>query len=167
MELVKEKLTTQKADRYAEQQLKVAETQQTVAAEEEDFEAADRLGTVIDLHMKEKEKQSKICHKIDESIAELDAEKENASKSVAACFTEVQTKLSELQDEVDNRSKEEGVLSQFASTSKRLSNETERLANDLKHIERDEEVLAEEEKELSGLIGEETKEFDEKCLEAT
>ena len=67
---------------------------------------------------------------------------------------------------MDNRSKEEGVLSQFAVTSKRLSSETERLANDLKHIERDEKVLAEEEKELSELIGEETKEFDEKCLEA-
>jgi len=164
--LVQDKLVAEKAERYAAQQLKFAETQQTVAAEEEDFEAADRLGTVIESHLKEKDKQSKICAIIVESIAKLDAEKEDAAKAVAGCFKDVQTKLAELKDEVDNKSKGEEVISQFATTSKRLSSESERLANDLKHIERDEKVLAEEEKELSELIGEETKSYDDKNLEA-
>ena len=121
---------------------------------------------MIESHLKEKDKQSKICAIIVESIAKLDAEKEDAAKAVAGCFKDVQTKLAELKDEVDNKSKGEEVISQFATTSKRLSSESERLANDLKHIERDEKVLAEEEKELSELIGEETKSYDEKNLEA-
>ena len=58
------------------------------------------------------------------------------------------------------------VLSKFATTSKRLSTETDRLNNDLKHIERDEELVEEERTELEGQIGEGTREFEEKCVEA-
>jgi hypothetical protein len=157
--LREQKLFAEKAERYAAQQIKFAETQQTIAVEEEDFEAADRLGTIIEQHTKEREEQFRICKGINESIAKVDEERKAASKAVAACFSEIAAKLVDLQSEVDNRPKEEEVLSQFAATSKKLSSESERLANDLKHIERDEKVFAEEEKELEGQIDEETKEF--------
>ena len=157
--LREQKLFAEKAERYAAQQIKFSEAQQTIAVEEEDFEAADRLGTIIEQHVKEREEQSRICNGIHESIAKLDNERKAASMAVAACFTQIDAKLVELQQEVDNRPKEEEVLLQFAATSKKLSSESERLANDLKHIERDEKVFAEEEKELDGQIDEETKEF--------
>ena len=161
--LVKQKSEAEKAERYADQQLKLTEAQQMLAAEEEDFEAADRLASVIDKHSVEKEAQSKVVAEITTSIEKLDKEKDLASKAVSACFAEVHSQLQTLENEVDDRSKEAGVLSQFATTSKRLSSETERLANDLKHIERDEEVLAEEQKESGAQISEETKEFEEEC----
>eukprot|EP00571_Detonula_confervacea_P011814 CAMPEP_0172301562 /NCGR_PEP_ID=MMETSP1058-20130122/3413_1 /TAXON_ID=83371 /ORGANISM="Detonula confervacea, Strain CCMP 353" /LENGTH=1518 /DNA_ID=CAMNT_0013011717 /DNA_START=111 /DNA_END=4667 /DNA_ORIENTATION=+ len=166
-ELVERKSKAEKAERYAAQQLKFAETQQTVAAEEEDFESADRLGSVIEQHSKEKEEQYRICQGVNAYIAKLDKEKEIESKAVASCFASVRNQLTELQNEVDNQQVETSVLTQFATTSKRLSSESERLSNDLKHIERDEQVLEEEEKELSGTIGEETKEFDEQHKEAS
>lgn len=157
--LREQKLFAEKAERYAAQQIKFSEAQQTIAIEEEDFEAADRLGTIIEQHTNEREEQTRICKGINESIAKVDEERKAASKAVAACFSEIAAKLVALQSEVDNRPKEEEVLSQFAATSKKLSSESERLANDLKHIERDEKVFAEEEKELEGQIDEETKEF--------
>jgi len=166
-EMVKERARLEKAERYAEQQRDVAETQQTAAAEDEDFESADRLAGVIEKHSREKEEHSIMCKRINESIIQLDKEKEAASKAVSVCFNSAHTQLKALEKEADDRSKEKGVLDQFATTSKRLSNETERLANDLKHIERDEEVWKEESKELTGQIEEETKEFVEKCTEAS
>ncbi len=157
--LREQKLFAEKAERYAAQQIKFSETQQTIAVEEEDFEAADRLGTIIEQHVKEREEQSRICKGINESLAKVDDERKAASKAVATCFNQIEAKLVELEKEVDNRPKAEEVLLQFAATSKKLSSESERLANDLKHIERDEKIIAEEEKELSGQIDEETKEF--------
>jgi len=165
--MVKERAQAEKAERYADQQLKFAEAQQTIAAEEEDFESADRLAGVIEKHSREKEVHSDICKKINDSMTKLDEEKEAASKAVSACFASVHTKLQQLESEVDDRSKETDVLDQFATTSKRLSSETERLSNDLKHIERDEKVWKEESDELGGQIEEKTKEFDEKCAEAS
>lgn len=157
--LREQKLFAEKAERYAAQQIKFSETQQTIAVEEEDFEAADRLGTIIEQHMKEKEEQSRICRGINESIVRVDEERKAASKTIASCFNQIEAKLIELQNEVDNRPKEEEIILQFAGTSKKLSSESERLANDLKHIERDEEVLAEEVQELDAQINEETKEY--------
>lgn len=165
--LIKEKLEAQKAERYADQQVKFSEAQQTLAAEDEDFEAADRLGAVIENHSKERESKGRIVQQITDRIAELDMHKETALNAVSSCFEDVSSKLKALEDEVDDREKEQNEISQFAATSKRLSSESERLTNDLKHIERDEKVLSEEESELQGQIGEETKEFDEKSAEAS
>ncbi|KAL7549050.1 hypothetical protein ACHAWF_012328 [Thalassiosira exigua] len=165
--LVGEMAAAAKAERYEAQRVKFAEVQQTLAVEEEDFESADRLGTVIEGHSKERDAHSANRARIAKEITDLDQEREEASRAVAACFDEARAKLQELEEEVDDRAKEEGVLDQFEKTSKRLSSETERLTNDLKHIERDEAVLKEEQKELGGRITEETKEFDEKCTEAS
>ncbi|KAL7467629.1 hypothetical protein ACHAXS_007870 [Conticribra weissflogii] len=166
--LVKDRTNAEKTERFAAQQISYAEVQQTKAAEAEDFEAADRLATVIDRHAKEREEQAKIVKQIGNAIAELDGEREEASKAVAACFHNVHIKLKELKDEHEHLRDGDGsdVIKRFELTSKRLSTESERLCNDLKHIERDEELVFEEQKELGGQISEESKEFAEKCNEA-
>ncbi|KAL7458359.1 hypothetical protein ACHAWC_009930 [Mediolabrus comicus] len=166
-ELVKERSEAEKTERFAAQQISYAEAQQMQAAEDEDFEAADRLASDIERHTMEKNKQTEIVKSIDDAITHIEKQKEAASKSVVSCFTDINTKLKELQAEVDDRKKEDEILDQFAKTSKRLSSETERLSNDLKHIERDESVLADEQKELENQITEQTKEFDEKRTEAS
>ena len=112
--LIKEKHDAQKAERYADQQVKFSEAQQTLAADDEDFEAADRLGAVIENHSKERESKGHIVKQITDSIAELDTHKETALNSVSSCFDDVHSKLKALEDEVDNREKEQGELSQFA-----------------------------------------------------
>jgi len=167
VELVKERMEAEKTERFAAQQISYAEAQQTQAAEDEDFEAADRLASDIERHTLEKNKQTAIVKSIDESISQLEKQTDAACKAVVACFSDVNSKLKELQREVDDREKEDEVLNQFANTSKRLSSETERLSSDLKHIERDESVLADEQKELESQISEETKEFEEKRVEAS
>ena len=166
-ELVKERSEAEKTERFAAQQISYAEAQQMQAAEDEDFEAADRLASDIERHTMEKNKQTEIVKSIDDAISHIEKQKEAASESVVSCFTDINTKLKELQAEVDDRKKEDEILDQFAKTSKRLSSETERLSNDLKHIERDESVLADEQKELENQITEQTKEFDEKRTEAS
>ena len=162
-ELVEKRAVAEKAERYAAQRAKFAEAQQAVAVEEEDFEAADRLGSVIEQHTKEKETQADVRRGIQSAIVKLDEEGMAASKAVVECFVETRSKLAEVQNEVDSRSKEEEVQSQMASMSKRLSSESERLANEVKNIERDEQALSDEQQELDDQIGEETKEFDDKC----
>lgn len=162
-ELVEKRAVAEKAERYAAQRAKFAEAQQAVAVEEEDFEAADRLGSVIEQHTKEKETQADVRRGIQSAIVKLDEEGMAASKAVVECFVETRSKLAEVQNEVDSRSKEEEVQSQMASMSKRLSSESERLANEVKNIERDEQALSDEQQELDNQIGEETKEFDDKC----
>jgi len=166
-ELVKERMEAEKTKRFAAQQISYAETQQTQAAEDEDFEAADRLASDIERHTLEKNKQTEIVKSIDDAISQIEKQREAASKAVVACFSDINSKLKELQAEVDNRKREDEVLNQFANTSKRLSSETERLGNDLKHIERDESVLADEQRELESQISEETKEFEEKRVQAS
>ena len=166
-ELDKERMEAEKTERFAAQQLSYAEAQQTQAAEEEDFDAADRLASDIERHTLEKKKQTEIVKSIDEAILQIEKQRDAASKAVVSCFSDVNSKLKELQAEVDDREKQDEILNQFANTSKRLSSETERLSNDLKHIERDESVLADEQKELEGQITEETKEFEEKRVEAS
>mmetsp|Transcript_2251 Transcript_2251/g.3584 ORF Transcript_2251/g.3584 Transcript_2251/m.3584 type:complete len:1376 (-) Transcript_2251:62-4189(-) len=166
-ELVKERMEAEKTERFAAQQISYAEAQQTQAAEDEDFEAADRLASDIERHTLEKNKQTAIVKSIAESISQIEKQRDAACKAVVACFSDVNSKLKELQADVDDREKQDGVLNQFANTSKRLSSETERLSNDLKHIERDESVLADEQKELECQITEQTKEFEEKRVEAS
>ena len=107
--LVKDRSEAEKTERFAAQQISYAETQQTKAAEEEDFEAADRLATVIDRHTKERDEQMKIVKQIVGAIAQLDREMEVASQAVAACFHDVHVKLKELKDEHENRGKENGT----------------------------------------------------------
>lgn len=166
-ELVKERMEAEKTERFAAQQISYAEAQQTQAAEDEDFEAADRLASDIERHTLEKNKQTSIVESIGESISQIEKQRDAACKAVVASFSSVNAKLKELQLEIDDREKQDEVLNQFAKTSKRLSSETERLSNDLKHIERDELVLADEQKELESQITEETKEFEEKRVEAS
>eukprot|EP00984_Skeletonema_dohrnii_P000712 scaffold212_cov108-Skeletonema_dohrnii-CCMP3373.AAC.9 len=166
-ELVKERMEAEKDERFAAQQISHAEAQQTQAAEDEDFEAADRLASDIERHTLEKNKQTAIVKSIAESISQIEKQRDAACKAVVACFSDVNSKLKELQADVDDREKQDGVLNQFANTSKRLSSETERLSNDLKHIERDESVLADEQKELESQITEQTKEFEENRVEAS
>ncbi|KAL3778935.1 hypothetical protein HJC23_012393 [Cyclotella cryptica] len=166
--LIADRLAAEKTQQYAAQQIAFAESLQTKAAEEEDFEAADRLASVIETHTQEQQAHMEICKAIDKKLDQLGKEQEEAVKRVASCFGEVYDKLKGLEVEQEGKRKEDGkdVLDQFAATSKRLSAETERLNTDLKHIERDEELVAEEQKELEGQIADGTKEFEAKCIEA-
>ncbi|KAL9187888.1 hypothetical protein ACHAXT_006266 [Thalassiosira profunda] len=166
-ELVTKKAEAEKAERYAAQQRKFAEAQQTLAAEAEDFEEADRLGTVIEQHAQERREHAKKCAAVGEAMAKLDEEREAASKAVAGCFATAVAQLGELEDVVEDKEREEGVLEQFAATSQRLSHESERLARDVRNIERDEGVLKEEQDELAKTIGEETRDVDEQRAAAS
>ena len=166
-ELVKQRMEAEKTERFAAQQISYAEAQQAQAAEDEDFEAADRLASDIERHTLERKKQVEIVKSIDRTISQIEKQRDAASKAVVSCFADIHVKLKELQADIDDRKKEDEILQQFAKTSQRLSSETERLSNDLKHIERDESVLADEQKELESQITEETKEFEEKRAEAT
>ena len=112
--LVEAKNDAQKAERYADQQVKFSEAQQTLAAEDEDFEAADRLGAVIENHLKAREGKGRIVKEITDQIAELDMHKETALKAMSSCFEDVSSKLKALEDEVDDREKEQNEISQFA-----------------------------------------------------
>ena len=105
--LVNDRTEAEKTERFAAQQISYAETQQVKAAEVEDFEAADRLASVIARHTKERDEQAKIVKAIDSAIAELDHESEAASQSVASCFREVHSKLKELEEEHEMRRKED------------------------------------------------------------
>lgn len=109
VKLTKDKLNAEKAQRYSAQQISYAEAQQTKAAEEEDFESADRLASVIERHTVEKDEQSNIVKVIVATIEELDREREVASKAVAGCFSEVCSKLKDLQNEQEARRKEDGT----------------------------------------------------------
>ena len=53
-----------------------------------------------------------------ESTAKLDEETEAASKAVVAYFAPVHAKLQQLESEVNDCTKEEGILDQFATTLK-------------------------------------------------
>mmetsp|Transcript_19880 Transcript_19880/g.29277 ORF Transcript_19880/g.29277 Transcript_19880/m.29277 type:complete len:876 (+) Transcript_19880:2-2629(+) len=153
---------------FTKQQITLAETQQTAAAEEEDYELADRLACVIEKHTEENQAHEKILHDIEEAFSELDAQREGVVKGVTDCFKDVKEQLVSFQKEQETRGKEESsvALDKFEATSKRISAESERLAADLKLLERDEEQIAEERFELERAIQEQTVDEEEVLLDA-
>jgi hypothetical protein len=82
---------------------------QMKSVEEEDFESADRLATVIEGHERERKEQLEFIDKISEAMERIEKEKEEASKAVAHCFGEVYVKLKELKVAQEARRKEDGT----------------------------------------------------------
>jgi hypothetical protein len=107
--LSQDRILAEKNQRLAQQQIAHAESMQMKSVEEEDFESADRLATVIEGHERERKEQLEIIDKISEAMERIEKEKEEASKAVAHCFGEVYEKLKELKMEQEARRKEDGT----------------------------------------------------------
>eukprot|EP00985_Skeletonema_marinoi_P022117 scaffold13930_cov66-Skeletonema_marinoi.AAC.1 len=71
-------MEAEKTERFAAQQISYAEAQQTQAAEDEDFEAADRLASDIERHTLERNKQTAIVKSIAESISQIEKQRDAA-----------------------------------------------------------------------------------------
>jgi hypothetical protein len=99
----------EKKQRLAQQQIAHAESIQIKSAEEEDFESADRLATVIKGHERERKEQSELIVEISKAIERIETEKEEAVRALAHCFGEVYEKLKELKLEQEARRKEDGT----------------------------------------------------------
>ena len=163
-QLKEEEVSANKVKWYASKQLKDAQEQQTYAAEREDYEVADELGTVIKGNTKALKKQTQIYQGIRERMAKMDEKKEAAVKSATLCLKEAQVELSELHDELVQHAKEDkGVASHFYEESNRLSSKSECLAQELKAIEQEEESFAIEKEEV---VGGKTKELEEELQDA-
>jgi DNA repair exonuclease SbcCD ATPase subunit len=142
----------------ATQQKDAAEAQQMAAAEAEDFELADRMGTVIDGHERERSELLSILENIGRALKQLEQQRQQEVDGVAKCFQNIQAKLKSFQKEQESKDTEDAAASlrRFSTLSKQLSAENERLQQDLKHIEKDEDLVAEERKELEKSISEQS-----------
>mmetsp|Transcript_13150 Transcript_13150/g.19916 ORF Transcript_13150/g.19916 Transcript_13150/m.19916 type:complete len:1217 (-) Transcript_13150:1275-4925(-) len=156
--LFERRLLAEKQQRLAIQQISQAEAQQMEAAEQEDFDLADRLAAVIEQHEKEKAEYSKILDHIKNLISTLEQKRVNTGKSLVSCFEGVQGRLKEFLEEQENSDIKDSseVMKKFEADTKRLAAENERLVADLKNIERDETFVAEEKEELEASITEQT-----------
>lgn len=161
--MMEKRILLEKQERLATQQIAQAEKQQMDAAEQEDFELADQLAAVIELHEKEQEEKSEILKNIEGLIEDIDYKKLDVGKSVWMCFITIQKELKEFWEEQENSDITDcsDLWEKFESDTKRLAAENERLSADLKNIERDEGFAKEERTELEGKISEETSGIEE------
>ena len=90
-----------------------------MAAEEEDFEAADGLAGGIEGHSRERVAQADARGRNEGAAAGLDGEKEAAYGAVAACFRAAQEGLKALEEEVDNQGKERDEMMTVSPSSSR------------------------------------------------
>ena len=109
LKLSQDRITSEKNRRLAQQQISHAESLQTKAAEEEDFESADRLASVIEQHQREEMEQLEIYKSVELAMQRLEKEREGAVKRVAECFGDVFAKLKELEVKQEERRKEDGT----------------------------------------------------------
>ena len=107
--LIDEFATAEKRESLASHQINQAEAQQMAAAEKEDFDLADRLGTVIDGYESEKNEQKKILDHIQLAISEVDNQREEVVNGLTFCFTDIKDKLSAFEQEQENVEREDGT----------------------------------------------------------
>ena len=161
-ELVKERHSALTHERLASQQLDLTEQQLTAAAEAEDFELADQLGSVLETYQKEQAECTRMLKHIDMAVQELDNQKQQVVDGVLQCFHSIKIQLEtfESSEETKEHSSDDTAMKKFASMTKHLASEHERLQQDLKHLERDEGLVSEERKEVESAISEQSCQFE-------
>ena len=151
------------AARVARRRAELAERQQTTAADQEDFEAADRCGEAAEEHRVEEERQAEACRFIRGAIAEFDDEVATASAEVAERFAEAHAELTALREDVE--SSEEGVLEDLVSASRLLGDDADRLDKQRTQVEEEARAWEEESERIHEKIREETRDLEEECAE--
>ena len=159
--LLEERFLTSAKERLATQQKAQAEAQLQAAAEAEDFELADRMGSLMDAHERERLEFAAILDNIGRALKQLDLQKKELVEGVSKCFSDIQEKLKAFLDEQQSKdTKDNGeAMKTFAAVSKQLSTENDRLQHDWKHLQRDADLVAEERKELEAAISEQSGEY--------
>lgn len=166
--LIEERYVSFAKERLATQQISQAEAQQMTAAEEEDFELADQLQSIIDAHVQVKNEFAGFLASLNSALEEIDLQKTKVADQVIFCFKNVQEKLKDFkkeEKEKESHDKSE-TLKKISAISKQLSTEHERLQQDLKHLERDEKLIGEERTEVDTSISEQTGEFENQKKES-
>ena len=97
--LTEERDAAEKQQRLASRQEEMAEWQLTDAVKEEDFELADRLGSVIEKHAAERKEQMRILESIGRALKEVYNQREEVVKGLTKCFADLQKKLQAFQTE--------------------------------------------------------------------
>lgn len=97
--LLDERFVALAKERLAVQQISHAESQQTTAAEAEDFDLADQLQMVIDSLTRERAETNAILENIGNALNLLESQTPAVVKKVAHCFEKVQNALKEFQQQ--------------------------------------------------------------------
>jgi len=162
LRLTEERQRASTQDRLATQQKESTEQQQMHAAETEDYELADQLGTLLETYEKEQKECARMLQHIDMAIQELDNQKQTVVDGVLQCFQTIKTQLEtfEVTEATKEHKSEDSTMKKFAAMTKHLAAEHERLQQDLKHLERDEDLVAEERKEVENAISEQSGQFE-------
>ncbi len=160
--LLAKRVSAEREERLAEEQIAQALSKQSDAAENEDFCLADRLAAVIDQHKKEQQEQHLILQEINGLINSLDTKQHKQSQKLLTHFKEVQHQLREFQDRQEHSDKRlsSKLTRESESESKRLAIESERLASVLKNIERDESIVEEKRTSLQAVLIEKTQDIE-------
>lgn len=161
--MLDKRTSAEKQSRMALQQIAQAEKQQMEAAEQEDFELADRLAAVIEQHQREKEELTQVLEKFEGIIEDLDYRRLDVVKRVWLCFIGVQKELQDFLEQQENSdiTDDTEIWRKFEDDTKKLAAENERLMSYLKNIERDEGFAKEERQELEATIHEQTSGIEE------
>lgn len=153
--LLEERFVALAKERLAIQQISQTETQQMSAAENEDYDLADRLQMVLEGHQREKAECTAIMDNIGRALKELDQQTPKVVDAVKECFENVGKELKEFQQKQNKEEHKDDsdAMDRFSKTSKQLSSEDERLKSELKHLERDEEIAQEERTRRTERVG--------------
>jgi hypothetical protein len=158
--LLEERFVALAKERLAAQQIVQTETQQMEAAEEEDFELADRLQVVLEGHNRERAECSAILDNIGKALAQLDEQTPRVVYGVTKCFESVALDLEDFKSKQKHADDASDIMARFAVTARQLSGENERLKGEAKHLERDEALVKMERKELDDAIADQTAELE-------
>ena len=158
--LLEERFLALAKERLATQQIIQTETQQMDAAENEDFELAERLQVVLEGHNREKAECTAILDNIGKALAQLDEQSPRIVNGVTKCFENVAIDLEAFKVKQKHADDPSDVMARFAATARQLSDENERLKAEAKALERDEELVKMERMELDDAIAEQTAELE-------
>lgn len=158
--LLEERFVALAKERLAAQQIVQTETQQMEAAEQEDFELADRLQVVLEGHNRERAECTAILDNIGKALAQLDEQTPRVVNGVTKCFESVASDLEDFKSKQKHADDPSDIMARFAVTARQLSGENERLKGELKHLERDESLVKMERKELDDAIADQTAELE-------
>ena len=162
--LMGEQLKAQQQLALLEQQVETTEQQQTLAAQDEDYELADRLTEVLAQQDSQRRECRQVLHTLEQALDELQSQRQVAVSDIVACFTDIRLQLSSFQKDQSTKGKEGDSESmvKFELVSKKISAEQDRLAVENEHLSKDEELVSAERLDLEATIHEETKITEEK-----
>ncbi|GKY91802.1 hypothetical protein MPSEU_000151900 [Mayamaea pseudoterrestris] len=160
--LLEERFVTLAKERLVVQQIQAAQAQQQLAAEQEDFDLAELLQTVIRNHERERIELATVRDSIAQALEQVDDQRQHIIDAVTMEFSRIQLKLEEFEKEQNSLECTHAAehVAKFTIVAKQLSTEQERLNHDLKHLERDAKLVTEERKELEAAISEQTSEIE-------